>query len=94
VGGQAAGHEERVMALWWRRRSHKGETLRVDGRARVNADPATLSRFEVRGVAPRLVLVVTVEAAYECARAVVRSDLRNPERHVARGGLPTPGKIQ
>lgn len=70
-----------------------GETLRVNGRARVNADPATLSRFQVRGVAPKLVLVVTVEAAYfQCSRAVVRSDLWNAERHVVRGSLPTPGK--
>jgi hypothetical protein len=71
-----------------------GETLRVNGRARVNADPATLSRFSVRGVEPKLVLVVTVEAVYfQCARAVVRSDLWNAERHIARGSLPTPGKI-
>ncbi len=71
-----------------------GETLRVNGRARVSADPATLSRFQVRGVEPKLVLVVTVEAAYfQCSRAVVRSDLWNPERHVARGSLPTVGRI-
>jgi uncharacterized protein len=71
-----------------------GETLRVNGRARVNADPATLSRFKVRGVEPKLVLVVSVDAAYfQCSRAVVRSDLWNAERHVARGSLPTPGKI-
>jgi PPOX class probable FMN-dependent enzyme len=71
-----------------------GETLRVNGRARVNVDPATLSSFKVRGVEPRLVLVVTVEAAYfQCARAVLRSDLWSAERHVARGSLPTPGKI-
>ncbi len=71
-----------------------GETLRVNGRARVNVDPATLSRFQVRGVEPKLVLVVTVDAAYfQCSRAVVRSDLWNAERHVARGNLPTPGKV-
>jgi PPOX class probable FMN-dependent enzyme len=71
-----------------------GETLRVNGRARVNADPATLSRFQVRGVEPKLVLVVSVEAAYfQCSRAVVRSDLWNAERHVSRGELPTPGRI-
>jgi hypothetical protein len=71
-----------------------GETLRVNGRARANADPTTLSRFQVRGVEPKLILVVTVEAAYfQCSRAVVRSDLWNAERHVARGNLPTPGKV-
>jgi hypothetical protein len=71
-----------------------GETLRVNGRARVNADPATLARFQVQGREPKLVLVVTVEAAYyQCSRAVVRSDLWNAERHVARDSLPTLGKI-
>ena len=71
-----------------------GETLRVNGRARVNADPATLYRFQARGVEPKLVLVVTVEAAYfQCSRAVVRGDLWNPERHVAHGSLPTVGRI-
>jgi len=71
-----------------------GETLRVNGRARVNTDPATLSRFEARGVTPRLVLVVSVDAAYfQCSRAVVRSDLWNAEHHAVRDTLPTPGKI-
>lgn len=71
-----------------------GETLRVNGRARVNADPSTLSRFQVQGREPKLVLVVTVDAAYyQCSRAVVRSDLWNVDRHVARGSLPTLGKI-
>ena len=70
------------------------ETLRVNGRARVNADPATLSRFQVQGREPKLVLVVTVEAVYyQCSRAVVRGDLWNAERHVTRDSLPTLGKI-
>ena len=71
-----------------------GETLRVNGRARVNTDPATLSRCEAQGVTPRVVLVVTVDAVYfQCSRAIVRSDLWNAEHHVVRDTLPTPGKI-
>ena len=60
----------------------------------VNADPATLSRFRVQGREPKLVLVVTVDAAYfQCSRAVVRSNLWTAERHIVRGSLPTPGKV-
>jgi len=72
----------------------QGETLRVNGRARVSADPALCARFELRGQPPKLVLVIHVEAAFfQCSRAILRSELWNPERHVARGTLPTPGKI-
>ena len=71
-----------------------GETLRVNGRARLNADPALLTRFAVQGHAPKLVLVMTVEAAYfQCSRAIVRSELWSAERHVAGSSLPSPGKI-
>lgn len=72
----------------------QGETLRVNGRARVSTDPALLARFALHGQAPKLVLVIQVEAAFfQCSRALVRSDLWNPTHHVARGALPTPGKI-
>jgi len=72
----------------------QGETLRVNGRARVSADPALLEHFELNGQRPKLVLVIHVEAAFfQCSRAIVRSDLWNPERHVPRGTLPSPGKI-
>lgn len=30
---------------------------------------------------------------FQCSRALMRSDLWNPERHVAEGVLPTPGQI-
>ncbi|HTV25069.1 MAG TPA: pyridoxamine 5'-phosphate oxidase family protein [Polyangiaceae bacterium] len=72
----------------------QGETLRVNGRARVSADPALLEHFELHGQRPKLVLVIHVEAVFfQCSRAIVRSELWNPERHVARGTLPSPGKI-
>jgi PPOX class probable FMN-dependent enzyme len=71
-----------------------GETLRVNGRARVNRDPQVLSRLAVRGQAPKVVIVVSVEAVYfQCSRAIVRSDLWNPEKHVPRSAVPTPGQI-
>jgi PPOX class probable FMN-dependent enzyme len=70
------------------------ETFRVNGRARISADPALLSRFAVDGKAPKTVLVITVQEAFiQCARALVRSDLWNPARHVRRDELPSIGTI-
>lgn len=71
-----------------------GETLRVNGRAAISADPALLARFTVAGKEPATVLVVTVERAYfQCSRAIVRSQLWNPDKHVAKTALPSPGTI-
>jgi PPOX class probable FMN-dependent enzyme len=71
-----------------------GETLRVNGRAVISADPALLDSFTVDGKAPRTVVVITVETVYfQCSRAVVRSDLWNPDKHVARKSLPSAGQI-
>jgi PPOX class probable FMN-dependent enzyme len=71
-----------------------GTTLRVNGRAVLRADPDLLDTFAVDGQRPRSVIVLTVEAAYfQCARAIVRSELWNPERHVDPASLPTPGRI-
>jgi len=33
------------------------------------------------------------EVYFQCARAIIRSELWNPERHVDPAGLPTPGQI-
>lgn len=71
-----------------------GETLRVNGTARISADPALRESFQHKGQVPKVVLVVSVQAVYfQCSRAIVRSDLWNPAAHVERARLPTPGKI-
>lgn len=71
-----------------------GTTLRVNGRAHVDDDPALLSSFAVGEAAPRSVIVIAIDSVYfQCARAVVRSDLWNPERHVDPAALPTAGQI-
>jgi len=71
-----------------------GTTFRVNGRAHLSTDPDLLASFAVAEKAPRSVIVVTVDAAYfQCARAIVRADLWNPEKHVDAKSLPTPGKI-
>jgi PPOX class probable FMN-dependent enzyme len=71
-----------------------GSTLRVNGRAQVSADPDLLASFKVEGKAPRTIIVTTVEEIYfQCARAIVRSDLWNPDKRVDPRTLPTPGQI-
>jgi uncharacterized protein len=71
-----------------------GSTLRVNGRAQVSVDPDLLTSFKVEGKAPRTVVVMTVDEIYfQCARAIVRSDLWNPDKRVDPRSLPTPGQI-
>ena len=71
-----------------------GSTLRVNGRAQVSADADLLASFRMDGKAPRTVIVMTVEEVYfQCARAIVRSDLWNPAKRVDPKTLPTPGQI-
>jgi PPOX class probable FMN-dependent enzyme len=71
-----------------------GSTLRVNGRAQVSVDPDLLASFGVDGKAPRTVIIITVDEIYfQCARAMVRSDLWNPDKRVDPKTLPTPGQI-
>ncbi len=71
-----------------------GSTLRINGEARVSADPDLLASFEMEGKAPRTVIVLTVgEIYFQCARAIVRADLWNPDKRVDPKTLPTPGEI-
>ncbi len=71
-----------------------GETLRVNGRAAISVEPALLESFAVDGKAPRSVITIAVEAVFfQCARAILRSELWNPDRHVARSSLPSAGQI-
>jgi PPOX class probable FMN-dependent enzyme len=71
-----------------------GSTLRVNGRAQVSAETDLLQTFKMEGRAPRTVIVMTVEEIYfQCARAIVRSDLWNPDKRVDPKSLPTPGQI-
>src|SRR5215813_10064802 len=71
-----------------------GTTLRVNGRAHLSADPELLASFAMEGKTPRSVIVMTIEDIYfQCARAIVRSDLWNPDRRVDPKTLPTPGDI-
>jgi hypothetical protein len=71
-----------------------GTTFRVNGRAHLSTEPRLLESFAVEEKAPRSVIVIEVQTAYfQCARAIVRSDLWNPEKHVDPKSIPTPGQI-
>jgi PPOX class probable FMN-dependent enzyme len=71
-----------------------GTTLRVNGRAQISTDAKLLSSFVVDGKAPRSVVIIHVDSVYfQCARAIVRSDLWNPDKHVEASCIPTPGQI-
>ena len=71
-----------------------GNTLRVNGRAHLSIEPALLGSFAVEEKAPRSVTVIEVDAVYfQCARALVRSDLWNPAHHVDPKSLPSAGQI-
>src|SRR5881275_3596723 len=70
------------------------DTFRVNGRARIVDDPELLAASEIDGKVPRLGLLVEVEEAYtQCPKALLRSDLWNPERHIERSELPSSGEI-
>jgi PPOX class probable FMN-dependent enzyme len=71
-----------------------GSTLRINGKAHLSIDPELLESFAVDGKAPRSVVVIEVETIYfQCARAIIRAELWNPERYIDPGDLPTPGQI-
>jgi uncharacterized protein len=71
-----------------------GETIRVMGHAALSIEPDLLASFAVNGKPACCVIVVTVERVfYQCTKAVVRSKLWDPARHVDRKSLPTAGTI-
>lgn len=72
----------------------RGETLRVNGRARISIDPALLQRFEMDGKPPKCVLVIRVETVFfQCARAIQRSRLWEPRTGADIAQVPSPGTI-
>jgi uncharacterized protein len=71
-----------------------GDTFRVNGRATVVDHPDLLAESAVGGRVPKLGLLITIEEAFtHCPKAMIRSDLWNPERHIDRSELPSSGAI-
>lgn len=70
------------------------ETLRVNGRARISTEPALLAEMPAQGKVPSSALVVAVEEVFfHCGKALIRSELWNPERHVPPGTIPPIGRM-
>ena len=70
------------------------ETLRVNGRASVTADPELLEPLAVNGKMPRSAILVAAEEVYfHCGKALIRSDLWNPAKQLKRGDFPLIGRI-
>ncbi|OOY29832.1 pyridoxamine 5'-phosphate oxidase [Thioclava sp. L04-15] len=66
--------------------------IRVNGRARISADPELVARFEQQGKQPRTVVEIAIAEVYsQCARAVMRAGLWR-EGDLS-GGLPTVGDM-
>lgn len=70
------------------------ECVRVRGTAQLSVAPDLLDRHAVKGIRPTSVLVVTVSKVYfQCARAIKRSQLWDPQSRVDRATLPTAGRL-
>lgn len=70
------------------------ETLRVNGRARISTEPALLAAMPAQGKLPSSALIVAVEEVFfHCGKALIRSELWNPERHVPPGTIPPIGRM-
>lgn len=71
----------------------RGDTLRINGRARLVADAPWFDQLEVRGHRPILALVVEIDEVYHhCAKAFLRSRLWEPESW-APEALPSRARI-
>jgi PPOX class probable FMN-dependent enzyme len=71
-----------------------GDSFRVNGRGFITDDEELLAASEVEGSVPRLGILVSIDEAYtQCSKALIRSDLWNPERHIERSDLPSSGEI-
>ena len=66
------------------------ETLRINGKANLLDDDHLLDLCMESGKVPKLIISVTVEQIFlHCAKAMIRSHLWDPKRHVTRTQLPT-----
>jgi uncharacterized protein len=70
------------------------ETLRVNGTAVLSTDDAERKLCEDSRRMPKLVIRVKVHASYlHCAKALMRSDLWNADKHLDRSQLPSMGEM-
>lgn len=70
------------------------ETLRVGGTATLTAEPELLAKMEEFGKPPRAVLRIAVSEVYfHCGKALMRAQLWNHDKQVARASLPSISEI-
>ena len=68
--------------------------LRINGRAELRTDVDLLETFIMQGKLPRCVIVVTIDTVYfQCARAMMRAQVWNPDTFVDPATLPTAGQM-
>jgi len=66
------------------------ETLRINGTARITDDARLLAPSAINGRAPKVGLVIAIEEAFlHCAKALIRSSLWDPARHIDRAIFPS-----
>jgi len=70
------------------------ECLRINGLATLTTDPQFINRFDVSGKLPKLVILVKIQSVYfQCARAIIRSNLWSSENQLNSSGVPTAGQM-
>lgn len=71
-----------------------GDTFRVNGRAEIIEDAELLAPSVIDGKVPKLGIRIQIEEAYtQCPKALMRSELWNPDHHIERSSLPSSGAI-
>lgn len=85
----ATGHAGLIFTI-----PGRGQTLRVNGPARVSARPELLERVGVVGKPPRTAIVVRAdEVLAHCPKAFVRSRLWDPETWIPASEQPTSAEV-
>ena len=70
------------------------ETVRINGQATISTDPELVDSFAVDGTLPATVIVVAMEAVYfQCARALKRARLWEPDMQIDRDQVPSAGEM-
>lgn len=72
---------------------NRREVVRVSGSACIAKDAELLASMSVKGKSPTLAIVLRVEEAmFHCGKAMIRSNMWNPEEWGSVEGLPTYGQ--
>ncbi|MEO8937467.1 MAG: pyridoxamine 5'-phosphate oxidase family protein [Burkholderiaceae bacterium] len=71
-----------------------GETLRVNGRARISVAPELLSGLAIANVPPKCIVEISVDTVFfQCGRAMQRSRLWDYRNAARPGDVPTAGAM-